>query len=1016
MERKEAVQNKVVNLGRRGARLARNEEGTYRAVRNRRATKPGGMDRRSRCRVCFELPPKTPVIAFLAACAWMVAACGHTATPGYDSSHHLDDSMVLDASVLDGGAVDADPGRPACDDGVDNDDDGLTDYPDDPGCDSAEDVDESNLPYCGLDDQGEMIEIRNIPPTGHLVQNTENGHNHHVGSCGGDGAPEMVFSLTITGNTSGVLINTIGDPTLVDTVVYVRKDTCDAPSAEVACAASTTGAGVELGLTDPDPGEYFIFVDGNTPGESGQFLLEIRGLIPEGATCDPADLTLVCTPGLICAEPDTGPPTVCLVPRCSDGLDNDGDGIVDFPQEPGCESALDHTEDDTCPGAGCPQCADGVDNDGDSLTDWPNDPGCTGAGDPIELDECLTGLQLTELPVTGTDSGPIDSSQPSLTSGTCQMSMAGPEAVYPLSLPYGAVRVDISMSVLGWNAYPNLYVRADDCATGTELGCVGTNYNSSESLQLDNLPAGTYYIFADTYEVWSTDTYDLSVQVHLPVGAPCEVTNPLMQCGDGGTCQDVGGTYECVPTICNNGVDDDGDGYTDYPNDPGCTSVNDNDEIDSCDPVTNPGACPACFNGLDDDADGLTDYPADPGCGSAADTNELDECYPGVQVEVLPASGTVTGTLNQAVISATDPTCASWTTDEDVYALDLPHGAETVDISMSGVNMDPVVYARRDDCQTGAELGCQNGYPALTTLHNVAPGTVFIFADSWGLYSPTASYTLTVTVGLPVGAPCDLTSPLTGCAPGATCLDIGGGVYQCVGTACNNGADDDGDGYTDYPYDPGCTDITDNDEIDSCDPVTNPSACPACFNGTDDDADGLADDLDPGCTSAADNSEADECSAGQPFTNLTTTGVGSGLPAGMNLHQGSCAWSGEAEDVYLLWLTEPAAQVDISLQGNMDFEPVVYARHGDCASASAEIGCAAAGSPTWDLAELTLYDVDAGHLFIFADANYLWVTGHYDLTVSATLHAGSSCDPTSTVILCPAGTACVDPGGGHVCQ
>ena len=61
-------------------------------------------------------------------------------------------------------------------------------------------------------------------------------------------------------------------------------------------------------------------------------------------------------------------------------------------------------------------------------------------------------------------------------------------------------------------------------------------------------------------------------------------------------------------------------------------------------------------------------------------------------------------------------------------------------------------------------------------------------------------------------------------------------------------------------------------------------------------------------------------------------------------------------------------------------------------------------------------DVDAGHLFIFADANYQWVTGLYNLTVSATLYAGSSCDPASTVIHCPVGTACVDPGGGHVCQ
>ncbi len=30
--------------------------------------------------------------------------------------------------------------------------------------------------------------------------------------------------------------------------------------------------------------------------------------------------------------------------RCFDGLDNDGDGAIDFPYDPDCESAADDTE------------------------------------------------------------------------------------------------------------------------------------------------------------------------------------------------------------------------------------------------------------------------------------------------------------------------------------------------------------------------------------------------------------------------------------------------------------------------------------------------------------------------------------------------------------------------------------------------------------------------------------------------------------------------------------------------
>jgi hypothetical protein len=40
--------------------------------------------------------------------------------------------------------------------------------------------------------------------------------------------------------------------------------------------------------------------------------------------------------------------------------------------------------------------------------------------------------------------------------------------------------------------------------------------------------------------------------------------------------------------------------------------------------TTGPPPTPACSDGNDNDADGLTDYPADPGCTSATDTDETD--------------------------------------------------------------------------------------------------------------------------------------------------------------------------------------------------------------------------------------------------------------------------------------------------------------------------------------------------------------------------------------------------------
>lgn len=76
-------------------------------------------------------------------------------------------------------------------------------------------------------------------------------------------------------------------------------------------------------------------------------------------------------------------------PACGDGIDNDGDGLVDMA-DPGCTSTSDTSEVDP-PKA----CADGIDNDGDGKVDMA-DPGCTGASDNDEYNApppaCADGI------------------------------------------------------------------------------------------------------------------------------------------------------------------------------------------------------------------------------------------------------------------------------------------------------------------------------------------------------------------------------------------------------------------------------------------------------------------------------------------------------------------------------------------------------------------------------------------------------------------------------------------------
>jgi len=92
--------------------------------------------------------------------------------------------------------------------------------------------------------------------------------------------------------------------------------------------------------------------------------------------------------GVFAVAPPPGPGW----PACSDGIDNDGDGLVDYPMDPGCSSPTDDSElDATHP------CDDGIDNDGDGFVDWrldgSGDPGCaSAAATSIENPACQDGI------------------------------------------------------------------------------------------------------------------------------------------------------------------------------------------------------------------------------------------------------------------------------------------------------------------------------------------------------------------------------------------------------------------------------------------------------------------------------------------------------------------------------------------------------------------------------------------------------------------------------------------------
>ena len=126
------------------------------------------------------------------------------------------------------------------------------------------------------------------------------------------------------------------------------------------------------------------------------------------------------------------------------------------------------------------------------------------------------------------------------------------------------------------------------------------------------------------------------------------------------------------PSVCSNLVDDDNDGLTDYPNDPGCQDATDNDEYNPAQCVTGAvqpcgaqdgGYCAGtrsctsglwgmCFdagtpivevcNNVDDDCDGQVDDDVSRACYRfAANTRGVGNCRDGLETCAL---GTFTGT------------------------------------------------------------------------------------------------------------------------------------------------------------------------------------------------------------------------------------------------------------------------------------------------------------------------------------------------------------------------------------
>ena len=198
----------------------------------------------------------------------------------------------------------------------------------------------------------------------------------------------------------------------------------------------------------------------------------------------------------------------------------------------------------------------------------------------------------------------------------------------------------------------------------------------------------------------------------IAVTAQARVTTEICDNGvdDDGDGLVDGDDPDCAPPPpqCSDTFDNDSDGKTDFPDDPGCSSANDNSE--SPDPPPPPKQC---ADGRDNDNDGKVDFPADRGCSSANDNSESPDPPPPPTKQC-----TINGTRGNDIIRGTsgnDVICAG-------AGNDIVDGKGGNDIVIAGAGNDILRGGDGDDRLVGGAgrdgLSGQEGSDFLDTRDN----------------------------------------------------------------------------------------------------------------------------------------------------------------------------------------------------------------------------------------------------------------------------------------------------------
>ncbi|HEY5949637.1 MAG TPA: hypothetical protein VIV40_29280 [Kofleriaceae bacterium] len=385
------------------------------------------------------------------------------------------------------------------------------------------------------------------------------------------------------------------------------------------------------------------------------------------------------------------------------------------------------------------------------------DTTCTSASNASEACIATDGVvALTAASTMGTTVGAINDVKNSCAS----TASTAPDKTYRLDLP-----AMTTLTIENVNTFDGAMALYNSTCTGTAIQCK----DEPENITVTNLAAGTYYYVVDGYST-GTGAYTINVSGKIGNNQSCEsalAQSGAITCGTGYTCAGTMGSRTCQPSMCLDGIDNDGNGKTDYPADAGCTDSADNTEA--------PSGATVCSNGTDDDTDGTTDWPADFGCAAAGGSSEafcVGETDAASVITTTPVTGTTVGAANDQT-----PTCTTFSTAPDKsFALQLPVPVASLVINSTG--FDTVLSLKSINCTS--TVSCMDGddmnpsaLPSTISLTSVAPGGYAITVD--GYSSGNGSFTLSVKGTVAAGTPCNSplftggTNAVLACPTGTTC-------------------------------------------------------------------------------------------------------------------------------------------------------------------------------------------------------------------------------------------------------